>query len=370
MRFLLLVLLYSSVGFGALRDDGVRQSTESFRARAVQAVSRGATFVRVWLIASDSEMPLIRDAIDEAEHAVEPPTNVEGFWRRRWETLRTLRASLDLRRSFQNVRRLIHLSQHFENPWLRNQLINSAIMFGFTHGGEFISGSIFGTKHLLMGDLAGAFAWYGLAIPGLYDVGCWFGQGALLLRPTREGFNSIRQTLVWVGGEAATSLRLKDFLEVILETELGRDRLIDSMKSQQGLVEIEIEISNEKLAELLVRKHEQNPLARLQFLEKDDGSLVLQKGYFDTLQLSEVPYGDLHESLSGLGWNVMGALRQIQKLIRRNESHLIAHERTFTTNVEIDNNRLSVEFRHEAVTIPNRSRLKFLRRCSETYRTL
>lgn len=328
----------------------------SFTRAVARALGRGATLARIYLVASDDEMRDIRTAIEEGEHAVEPPMEHEGFWRRKWELIRHPLVALDLRRSFQNVRRVLRLSRDFDSPWIRELMLSSATMFAITHGGEFATGLVMGTYELFSWNFAAALGWYGLALPGLYDVGCWIGQGSLLIRPTRAAFNFARRTTVAMAGRAVEKLGLAAAARALFEHTTARRRIVEAVgRAGEGPAYLEIEIPDEELMRLHVRDATGATAAVLHFEPNRYEEMTLTRADLNLGILAKMPPRELSRALKSLGWNVKGALRQMHKLIRRQQRHLIQEEKTFVTRVEEDNGWLRVSLRGNAVAVASRN---------------
>lgn len=361
---------------------GASEAPGEFGASAKSALESGLTYLRIHFVASDEELPGIRQAIHEGEHAVEPPTHVEGFWARRWEVLRHPLVALDLRRSFQNVRRLMRVSHSFANSGARDLLLSSATMFGITHGGEFATGTAKGVEHgakaayhLLAGDTATAAAeaglalsWWGLALPGFYDFGCWIGQGALLIRPTRNAFHSARKFTVQMAGKAGHALGLPAVMRAIFEYRPARAKILEALENGGAAVSFEVTMRDEDLLKFQFVRDEL-PVFDLQFEENAAGELILRKASIEAHELKALTYAELKEALGVFGWNVLGVFRQFRKLLIRDHADLIAAEETFVAGVEWKNaHRFDVEFRDSAVYVkPERRIHPHLRKeCAES----
>ncbi|MEZ4751489.1 MAG: hypothetical protein R3B54_12985 [Bdellovibrionota bacterium] len=352
-----------------------------------KASSEGLTYLRIHLVASDEELPHVLEAIEEAEHALEPPSEVEGFWRRKRHILyrhgsdvvypftqysppRALDrllwenppAAFDLQRSFQNARRLLRLSEDFPSPWLRQLMLNSATMFAITHGGEFVTGTVEGTRELLHGNIGGALAWYGLAIPGLYDFGCWIGQGLIFVKPTRNTFDFLRRSTIFVAGRAVKYVGLTRVVEFVFErpevrkqlAELIKNRALRSKKSHT----FELFVEDEALLRFSVRDKTGREAIRLRFDINERGEMVLREADLHESAVTEASYASLKNALRDFGWNVLGAFRQIRKLLCRNQPELIEREKTFiTTSESSDGGYRHLEFRPNAVLVRSKLRL-------------
>lgn len=379
---------------------GPPTTVESERASVPNTFRPGKTVVRL-LIASDEEIEQLKVAIEEGEHAVDHPMDVEGFWRKKAELLRHPKGAFDLRRSFENVARLVHLSKDFESPILRDFLVSSAVMFGITHGTEATTGVIFGTKALLhflvsgsyaallagdpaafattfdMTQLAAAAGWFGLALPGLYDIGCFGGQAALFIRPTRYLFTKTRKAVAWAAGEASNALGGPRLMEALFSIRSARERVLAAIEKQAGAREpIELEINNRELIEASDRLQSyelklipsalgnedratlelhliapsRKTAATLLFKEAPDQTLILAQSAIDTEAIREGSPADFKRAFSGLGWNVTGAMRQIRKLLERDQRHLIEKEKTFIDEVvNISPSQMEIRFRPDAI---------------------
>lgn len=346
-----------------LRADG--EMPPEFSVAARSALSEGLTYLRITLVASDEELPGIRQAVHEGEHAVEPPTQVDGFWARRWEVIRHPLVALDLRRSFQNVRRLMRISHSFANPGARDLLLSSATMFGLTHGGEFATGTAKGTQHaaqaafhLLGGDSTTALAeaglalsWFGLALPGLYDFGCWIGQGALFVRPTRNAFNAARKFTVRMAGRAGQALGLPAVMRALFEYRPARAKILQALEKGGAAVSFDVTMRDEDLLKFTYAL-DGLPVFDLQFEENADGELILRRASIEAHELKALTYAQLKDAVGIFGWNVLGVFRQFRKLLLRGHGDLIAEEETFVRSVDwINAHRFDVEFRDSAVYV-------------------
>ncbi|MCB0405443.1 MAG: hypothetical protein KDD51_11710 [Bdellovibrionales bacterium] len=350
-----------------------------------RAAAEGLTYIRVALIASDEELPHVWEAIEEAEHALEPPAAVEGFWKRKWHILYRLGAdtvhpffehtppralyrllwenppaAFDLRRSFQNSRRLLRLSEDFASPWLRQLMLNSATMFAITHGGEFFTGSIEGTHELFRGNVAAALAWYGLAIPGLYDFGCWIGQGLIVLKPTRAGFDILRRATILVAGKAVQYVGLKRVVQLVFERPEVRAQMAQLARNgteNKQRTTFEIYVEDEALLRYSIIDNEGGEALRLRFEINDRGEMVLCEADVHEASLVAASYASLKHALGDFGWNVLGAFRQIHKLLCRNQADLISSEKTFISGSHAENGFRHLVFRPNAVSAHSRLRL-------------
>jgi len=331
---------------------------EPFPTVALRAVKAKATALRVILIATDEEWKHVRETVDEVEHALEPPMAAEGFFRRKWETLRHPLAALDLQRSFQNLGRLMRLSAGFESPWMRDLLVSSATMFGFTHGGEFVTGLYQGSIELFSGNVAGAVAWYGLALPGLYDVGCLVGQGLIVVRPTRVAFTRARKVSVIAAGKAVEFMGVQAFVEAIFDNHTAKEQLLWALKQDERQTTFDLVIPDEELLRFEVKNEKGEVVMTLQFEETPKNELVLREATFHKAPLKESDTSNLQEVLSPFRGDVLGAVRQIRKLVRRGRTDLVEHEKTFVSNVDDSDEDLVVRFRDNAVHVPRRWILK------------
>lgn len=377
LRWLLLLCVLSFPGFSqeeplaredfptphSLTPEQVER-TKSILSPYLKATGHGLNVIRIWVIADNEEWASVKEIIEEGEHAVEPPMKEERFWRRKLEILKSLGVVFkrelppvfDFRRSFQNVVRLSRVSENFETPWAREMLVNAATMFAITHGSEFVSGVTMGTYHLAHGDFAHALAWYGLALPGLYDFGCWIGQGVLLVRPGRSAFGFARRIVVMAGGRAIRFMGIPRAMEAIFEREDVRERILRA-QARAKTSGFEIQIPDEEVMRLKIRDREGREVVQLQFGEgKRKGELVLKSARF-AKELRDVPYADLYPSLKDLGWNVIGAVRQAHYLIRAGQEDLIASEKTFVSAVNPDGETIDVDFREEAVWMKPKRKL-------------
>lgn len=352
--------------------------------RLKRAAAEGLTYLRVQFIASDEELPHVWEAVEEAEHALEPPSEVEGFWRRKGHILYRLvadtvhpfteysppralyrlvwenpPAAFDLRRSFQNARRLLRLSEDFSSPWLRQLMLNSATMFAITHGGEFFTGTVEGTRELLHGNLAAALAWYGLAIPGLYDFGCWIGQGLIVVRPTRVGFDFLRRSTILVAGKTLQYVGLERVVQFVFERPEVRQQIAQLLqnRSQKKSHTFELFVEDEALLHYSVKDKEGREALNLRFEINERGEMVLREADVHETSITEASYASLKSALGGFGWNVLGAFRQIRKLLCRNQAELINSEKTFVSESHTDNGVRHLVFRPNAVSV--RSKLRF-----------
>ncbi len=352
------------------------------RSAVAEDVTRLTIQVRRFALASDEELPAIREAIHEGEHAVEPPTHAEGFWARRLEVIRHPFVALDLRRSFQNVRRLMRVSHNFENPFIRKLLMVSAGTFGATHGGEVFTGVTLGTKHaaqavhhFIMGDTASAWvevgiamSWYGLALPGLYDVGCWGGQAAIVFRPYREGAFYLGQLSMRMVGKAGSALGLPAVLQAIFESQPARAKILEALENGGPENEFEITIRDEDLLKFSFEL-DGLPVFDLQFEENAAGELILRRATIEAHELKALTYAQLKEAVGVFGWNVLGVFRQFRKLLLRGHKDLIEEEHTFVHSVKwVNAHRFDVEFRDNAVFVGPKRRFQpaFVNECVET----
>ncbi|MBY0371408.1 hypothetical protein K2X33_12020 [bacterium] len=335
------------------------------------ALKQGKTFARIVLLASDEELPHISQGREEAEHALEQPMleSVEGFWRKRWEALKNPAAALDLTRSFQNLGRLLRLSKDFASPWLRKFLISAATMFGITHGSEVVTGVSMGVVELLRGNWAESMAWFGLALPGLYDIGCFIGAGILVLRPTRNAFQTSLDYTIWAIGSGATHARIPQLLRKVFDRQEVQDRLQAALERNPHLT-LDVEASEDGVFVIDIQDSAGVPFARLT-LEEDEGELVAR-----TLEVKPaampgnrtpfvlyLPNWELRGITKGLGWNLRGVLLQVSRLVRRDREDLIEREKTFVSEVEEVEGRLVIHFREKAVALTPRWRLK--RQCPQ-----
>jgi hypothetical protein len=340
------------------------------------------------LIASDHEWEQIKIAVEELENALEPPTNTEGFWQRKWEALLLCHSALDLshtfqtfgrivhsiRRSFENVARVVRLSKYFEDPWFRRLILTSASVFAATHGFEFITGVTYGTYygidalvHLFSGDLVGSAAsagaslfWLGVAIPGLYDFLCHAGQGALFIRPIRETGSALREASVYVGSQLARSLGIPWVVGALWSNQTARERLLAAFSSQNAQATIDFTLTTEELLEVVHRTPDGKPVLRLRFAPGENHNLELVSAKIDQKKFLAHDFSILKESLLPYGWNVKGVFRQIHRLLTKHRDDLIEQEKTFVKSTEIEaDGFLRIDFRPHAVWVSGQRKLRY-----------
>jgi hypothetical protein len=303
------------------------------------------------LIANDEELAKIKDLSEEGEHALDPPSDIDGFWRKKLEILSDPVPALNLKRSFQNVARLFRLSKKSPDPWTKEMLQSSATMFALTHGGEMISGFVMGTHELMQHNYGAALGFYGAMIPGLYDVGCWLGQLSLTVRPFRIGFNATRKMVVFAAGAAAKKVGLPTLLAAAFSKQEARDRLLKALQDHKSEV-VDVDITDADVVKFTLNNKAGVPAVQFHF-QKEDGEMLLRSATFDPKTLADTPYRDIKPMLKKMGWNVKGALTQIRFLLRRNRLDLVKKEKTFVDNVEQDpvTKLATVTFRENAVAV-------------------
>ncbi len=336
-------------------------------------VRRGFTRVRIALIATDQEWEDLKEIREEVEHALEPPTPVDGFWARKWETLQNPQFALDIARSFQNMARLMRVSGDFPNRWVNDFLVSAISMFSMTHGTEMltgVAGALYSLVHL---DFPTAGAWIGLALPGFYDFGCYLGAGVLFVRPTRNLFNGTRKMVFSLSGAAAQKLGLPVAMDAFFGNATAREKLLQLLQQPGVSQRIELEIPDSELLSLRLRNEKGQEFARLQLRETSSGELALESAQFTASRVPGAQTGwrrwlpnfELRRIVAGLGWNVSGALLTVARLIRAGRAHLIEHEKTFVASSEVVDDTIHIQFRRNAVAFSTFRSAPEPVRCSE-----
>jgi hypothetical protein len=349
----------------ALTLESTAAAQPTFWERVNAASARGVNLVRITLVATDEQMEQLRLAREAVEQALEPPMEEERFWHRKLELLKDPRAALDLRRSFENVIRVVHLSKYFENPWLRELIVSAATMFGITHGSEAISGAALGVYFtfwaivaLTQTDLPTAsihgglaLSFFGMALPGLYDAFCYVGAGMLFLRPTRYAFNESRKFVIHIGGDVGKRVGVPGVMAAILEKASARQKLEEALRSPDLVPFVEFEFTDDELLNVVHRDEHGRELFHLRFVPYEQDALELVEARFGLNTFAATDYSEIEPLLSPYGWNVQGAVRQIHKLASKNKIELLEHEKTFVASVRQQGDTLSVGFRKHAVRV-------------------
>lgn len=340
-----------------------------FHHRMLEAMKHGKHVLRVVLIANDEEAEQMEELLEQVEHALEPPSDVEGFWAKKWDILKSVGKYVagmplgkfsqpppvfDLRRSFTNLARVFRTSRYNENPMQREFLASSGTMFGITHGSEVVFGLITGTAAALHGNIPLALGLYSMVIPGLDDVGCLVGQGLIFFRPTRFLFNNGRKATVWLAGKAATKMRIPALMAALFEYEPARERIL-AAAAKHGTQVVDLEVPDEVLMRTTIKNKAGEKVMTLQFGLNQANEMVLQTATFNQEKLRTTPYSELKPFLKDLGWwNTIGAVREIQKLLVRGRADLIEEEKSFVEGVDhasdVDGDTV-VRFREHAVAV-------------------
>jgi hypothetical protein len=341
-------------------------SFSRFLSQATTASKQGMHTVRVLLIGDDEQYAQMHELIEEVEHALEPPSQAEGFWRSKWEIVKSLgdvtRGRLppvfDFRRSFQNLARVFRSAKYKPNPTQRELLASSGTMFGITHGSEVVFGLVTGTAALLHGNIPVALGLYSMIIPGLDDFGCLIGQGLLVVRPTRYLFNTSRKAVVWIAGKALNQLGAPFLMKALFDYEPARERILAAAK-KHGTQVVDLQIPDDALMRLTLKNAKGEPVLHLQFAENESHEIELKTATFDEKKFARTPYSDFSRVLRELGWNTNGALRQIHNLLNRGEPELIAEEKTFVSGVGRKKGKRVITFREHAVVVTAKRHLRW-----------
>ncbi len=374
---------------GALLLAPHAHAQETLAAKVQSAAARGATFLRIHLLASDEELPAIQQAKEEIEYALDAPrdavtpvaighqvflSQILTFLKNRGSLLMHPLELLDLSRSFRNLQRLTYLSRDFESPWLRRMLINSAAMFGITHGSEIAFGTIVGTQHLIQGAAAwasgmdysyhfgAALGWYGLALPGLYDFGCMLGAVILVVRPTRNAFDGLVRGVFFTTTKLTEWFGMQWVFRQLFEKQSAMSRLAQAIRNNPGSDFYDIEIPTSELLHFTLKDKAGSPVVDLQFAPNAHGDLALtdatfhlrrirlRRGSWDFLPRFQERAAVDH-ALAPFGANASKAIRQILKLIQKHQTRFIEEEKTFVESVETSYTTLFVKFRTNSVVL-------------------